>query len=185
MAGTPPGCDRPLASATRGDASRTNRTYVYLTCPWNVYSDHGAGAKCLILLGAPEGIRTSDLCLRRATLYPAELRALRAIQYPIDGPGATGAGRKPGRSPCYIGATWGAGVLIRERRHRREALAGFWKPTVAPSPRRQSAIADSESSQGFGSIFLSTGARQGDAGPLGIHAAFIHKSAIHSPKKVQ
>jgi hypothetical protein len=27
--------------------------------------------------GAPEGIRTSDLCLRRATLYPAELRAHR------------------------------------------------------------------------------------------------------------
>src|SRR5262249_47715695 len=26
--------------------------------------------------GAPEGIRTPDLCLRRATLYPAELRAL-------------------------------------------------------------------------------------------------------------
>ena len=26
-------------------------------------------------IGAPEGIRTSDLCLRRATLYPAELRA--------------------------------------------------------------------------------------------------------------
>src|SRR6266436_5479525 len=104
MAGTPPGCDRPLASAKRGDASRTNRTYVYLTCPWNVYSDHGAGAKCLILLGAPEGIRTSDLCLRRATLYPAELRALRAIQYLIDGPGATGAGRKPaGAQMCHWG----------------------------------------------------------------------------------
>jgi hypothetical protein len=28
-------------------------------------------------IGAPERIRTSDLCLRRATLYPAELRALR------------------------------------------------------------------------------------------------------------
>jgi hypothetical protein len=28
--------------------------------------------------GAPERIRTSDLCLRRATLYPAELRALAA-----------------------------------------------------------------------------------------------------------
>ena len=28
------------------------------------------------LIGAPERIRTSDLCLRRATLYPAELRAL-------------------------------------------------------------------------------------------------------------
>ena len=26
--------------------------------------------------GAPEGIRTPDLCLRRAALYPAELRAL-------------------------------------------------------------------------------------------------------------
>ena len=32
--------------------------------------------KCLIqLVGAPEGIRTPDLCLRRAALYPAELRA--------------------------------------------------------------------------------------------------------------
>jgi hypothetical protein len=37
----------------------------------------------------------------------------------------------------------------------------------------------------FGSIFLSTGARQGDAGRLDIHAAFIQKSAIHSPRKVQ
>ena len=27
--------------------------------------------------GAPEGIRTPDLCLRRAALYPAELRARR------------------------------------------------------------------------------------------------------------
>jgi hypothetical protein len=27
--------------------------------------------------GAPEGIRTPDLCLRRAALYPAELRALK------------------------------------------------------------------------------------------------------------
>ena len=27
-------------------------------------------------VGAPETIRTSDLCLRRATLYPAELRVL-------------------------------------------------------------------------------------------------------------
>src|ERR1700722_1136288 len=29
----------------------------------------------LAVTGAPETIRTSDLCLRRATLYPAELRA--------------------------------------------------------------------------------------------------------------
>ena len=35
-----------------------------------------AGYNQLILLsGAPEGIRTPDLCLRRAALYPAELRA--------------------------------------------------------------------------------------------------------------
>ena len=27
--------------------------------------------------GAPDTIRTCDLCLRRATLYPAELRVLR------------------------------------------------------------------------------------------------------------
>ena len=26
------------------------------------------------MIGAPERIRTSDLCLRRAALYPAELR---------------------------------------------------------------------------------------------------------------
>src|SRR5215471_18786583 len=37
-------------------------------------------------IGAPGRIRTCDLCLRRATLYPAELRALRMFQYPIDGP---------------------------------------------------------------------------------------------------
>src|SRR3954467_7640681 len=31
--------------------------------------------------GAPEGIRTPDLCLRRAALYPAELRARRGFMY--------------------------------------------------------------------------------------------------------
>ena len=34
----------------------------------------------LIKYGAPEGIRTPDLCLRRAALYPAELRARKADQ---------------------------------------------------------------------------------------------------------
>ena len=32
----------------------------------------------LMISGAPERIRTSDLCLRRAALYPAELRVRRA-----------------------------------------------------------------------------------------------------------
>ena len=51
------------------------------------------------LPGAPDRIRTCDLCLRRATLYPAELRAPRAIQYPIVGRGATGvwADEQPSR----------------------------------------------------------------------------------------
>jgi hypothetical protein len=41
------------------------------------------------LIGAPDKIRTCDLCLRRATLYPAELRALRLSHYPIEGDRAT------------------------------------------------------------------------------------------------
>ena len=34
--------------------------------------------------GAPERIRTSDLCLRRAALYPAELRAQKLFYLLID-----------------------------------------------------------------------------------------------------
>jgi hypothetical protein len=52
--------------------------------------------------GAPGVIRTHDLCLRRATLYPAELRAPDAIQYPIDGPGATGAARELSPQPSRL-----------------------------------------------------------------------------------
>ena len=32
-------------------------------------------------IGAPDKIRTCDPCLRRAVLYPAELRARRAVVY--------------------------------------------------------------------------------------------------------
>ena len=35
----------------------------------------GSRKRTLFLFGTPETIRTSDLCLRRATLYPTELRA--------------------------------------------------------------------------------------------------------------
>jgi hypothetical protein len=40
------------------------------------WDTRGARGKFVVLYvnGAPERIRTSDLCLRRATLYPAELR---------------------------------------------------------------------------------------------------------------
>src|SRR3954470_22194797 len=37
--------------------------------------------RCQQITGAPEGIRTPDLCLRRAALYPAELRARRGFMY--------------------------------------------------------------------------------------------------------
>jgi hypothetical protein len=38
------------------------------------------------MLGGPDTIRTCDLRLRRATLYPAELRVRPAFQYPESGP---------------------------------------------------------------------------------------------------
>jgi hypothetical protein len=80
----------------------------------------------------------------------------------------------------------GAWVLMLELAASTGSVGGLLEAvgcTRAPRPQPQSPIR--ESSQGFGSTFLSTGARQGDAGRLDIHAAFIHKSAIHSPRKVQ
>src|SRR5579863_5301205 len=47
-------------------------------------NDAKSSSKPLIsLIGAPEGIRTPDLCLRRAALYPAELRARNAFDTPF------------------------------------------------------------------------------------------------------
>src|SRR5438309_968715 len=58
-----------------------------------------------VVTGAPEGIRTPDLCLRRAALYPAELRARRGFLYRRLGEAAIarylkgeGAGGSLGRS---------------------------------------------------------------------------------------
>jgi hypothetical protein len=44
------------------------------------------------MIGAPDTIRTCDLCLRRATLYPAELRVLspRLADWPPTGNGPAG-----------------------------------------------------------------------------------------------
>src|SRR5262245_28310626 len=47
-----------------------------------------------VAAGAPDKIRTCDLCLRRAALYPAELRARVAIF--IAEPGRYGNAAKPG-----------------------------------------------------------------------------------------
>ena len=50
--------------------------------------------KCRRVDGAPDTIRTCDLCLRRATLYPAELRVRRVhlADWPGVGNGPSGAG---------------------------------------------------------------------------------------------
>src|SRR5690554_6584085 len=50
------------------------------THPWTQFGHRQIKKACVLTqafekYGAPERIRTSDLCLRRAALYPAELRA--------------------------------------------------------------------------------------------------------------
>src|ERR1700730_4630043 len=63
------------------DAPFANKPLVLLTCPKN----YPPRSRCIRWIsfnnprsrsGAPEGIRTPGLCLRRAALYPAELRVL-------------------------------------------------------------------------------------------------------------
>ena len=66
------------------DDSLDHGTQGYM-CDWHTELDlwnkavsvHSVLLTELLESGAPERIRTSDLCLRRATLYPAELRAHR------------------------------------------------------------------------------------------------------------
>ena len=48
--------------------------------------------------GAPEGIRTPGLCLRRAALYPAELRALDSDRSRVSPGGTDGFGGGGGRN---------------------------------------------------------------------------------------
>ena len=63
------------------------------------------------LAGAPETIRTSGLCLRRATLYPAELRVRGVTMYATHAASASrGAGRRGGPS------------------------GGFWEIRLGPEP---------------------------------------------------
>src|SRR5215469_4588005 len=74
--------------------------------------------------GAPEKIRTSDLCLRRATLYPAELRARAALD------SRTGRRRQRSRlvrsaravyNGCQTYRLQGAAHAARHAASRREA----------------------------------------------------------------
>ena len=64
------------ATAVQMHAHLSNREVLIATrTSQKQKSLHVAG---FFISGAPERIRTSDLCLRRAALYPAELRALEA-----------------------------------------------------------------------------------------------------------
>src|SRR5665647_100802 len=66
--------------------------------------------------GAPETIRTSDLCLRRATLYPAELRA--PCRSSIDETGGSGNGLEFARLEC-AGGSCGKGRTFESSRARQ------------------------------------------------------------------
>src|SRR5262245_23420910 len=78
----------PLADCHVGIPARANRgraSYILVTV---------ASIVGLLSAGAPDKIRTCDLCLRRAALYPAELRAHVAVF--IAEPGRYGNAAKPG-----------------------------------------------------------------------------------------
>jgi hypothetical protein len=74
--------DHLRALAQRGSKSASGRSASAARAPCSApWSPRQAGnrrelaSSVLFGSGAPERIRTSDLCLRRAALYPAELRA--------------------------------------------------------------------------------------------------------------
>lgn len=55
---------------------------IRLSATWSMATLSSTGAALIAIcfaFGAPDTIRTCDLCLRRATLYPAELRVLRGF----------------------------------------------------------------------------------------------------------
>lgn len=94
--------------------------------------------------GAPGGIRTHDPCLRRAVLYPAELRMLvRATSYPCRpwasmpvfgrlwvGIGCTEALR---RAPVVYAVERGRITLIRKIRQMRR-FRSFFRTDYCPVP---------------------------------------------------
>ncbi len=73
-------------------------------------------------IGAPDRIRTCDLCLRRAALYPAELRVhygyLRVVIYDMSTITRLGAGLVE----CRLYATYGSAP---EREHRTRILGPY------------------------------------------------------------
>ncbi len=73
------GVDERTRSATNKAPMNRRRTWcrrVYHMLAENDFRSSGEGQP-IVKTGAPDRIRTCDLCLRRAALYPAELRVLR------------------------------------------------------------------------------------------------------------
>ena len=65
------------SSAQRGSYQFvTPMAHMRLTGPCSTHREAAKSLNLLRKIGAPDTIRTCDLCLRRATLYPAELRVL-------------------------------------------------------------------------------------------------------------
>src|SRR5271163_4286565 len=60
--------------------TQTNWNYVAHQNAWNIKRNQTISNLEGVLIGAPDRIRTCGLCLRRATLYPAELRVPRDLR---------------------------------------------------------------------------------------------------------
>src|ERR1700684_2719854 len=73
------------------------------------------GSSVIVLFGAPDTIRTCDLCLRRATLYPAELRVRGVHLADWPGLGNGPAGASSGGKTAPNGTGNGAGTPRPER----------------------------------------------------------------------
>jgi hypothetical protein len=92
-----PGCAPQRAGVSHSPsayvATAENGTILGKLCDrtaWTQNATFEKAAKYLESIGAPSRIRTCDLCLRRAALYPAELRVLMRALYPIPAAPATG-----------------------------------------------------------------------------------------------
>jgi hypothetical protein len=97
-----------------------------------------------IVSGAPGGIRTHDPCLRRAVLYPAELRMLvRATSYPcrpwasmpVFGPSSVGICRAKAlrRAPLVNALQPCSNTQIRKFRQMRR-FRSFFRTDYCPVP---------------------------------------------------
>src|SRR4051812_17834279 len=62
------GVVRPARNGSHGRSTRRWSAFTWANCPASVPREQKED-------GAPDWVRTSDPCLRRAVLYPAELRA--------------------------------------------------------------------------------------------------------------